>query len=245
MLPLAVFRVRQFTVTNAVTFIVYAALGGALFLLPLQLQVVDHYSPLESGAALLPLTVVLLLLSARSGRLATRIGPRLQMSVGPVVVGARPGPARTDPHRLLIPVGGAAGGAGLRIGACRHGRALDGDGSRSRARRTLRRGLGREQRRGPGREPHRRRRAPRAGRDLRDQLPASGRTVERVPEGGAHLRRSVCRRRPPRRRRHPEPASTIPGRQRRCRVSGPGGVLPLRARRQPGRRRPRVAPRAD
>ena len=69
------------------TFIIYAALGGALFLLPLQLQVSDHYSPLESGIALLPLTLIMLVLSARSGRLATRIGPRLQMSVGPVVVG--------------------------------------------------------------------------------------------------------------------------------------------------------------
>ncbi|MGA3146296.1 MAG: MFS transporter [Acidimicrobiales bacterium] len=105
MLPLAVFRVRQFTITNAVTFIIYAALGGALFLLPLQLQVVDHYSPLESGAALLPLTVVLLLLSARSGRLATRIGPRLQMSVGPVVVGlglALLGRIPTDPSYLWV-----------------------------------------------------------------------------------------------------------------------------------------------
>jgi MFS family permease len=46
------------------------------------------YSPLESGIALLPLTVIMLVLSSRSGRLATRIGPRLQMSVGPVVVGA-------------------------------------------------------------------------------------------------------------------------------------------------------------
>jgi EmrB/QacA subfamily drug resistance transporter len=87
MLPLAVFRLRQFTVTNAVTFIVYAALGGALFLLPVELQVVDYYTPLESGVALLPLTIVMLLLSARSGRLASKIGPRLQMSVGPVVVG--------------------------------------------------------------------------------------------------------------------------------------------------------------
>jgi EmrB/QacA subfamily drug resistance transporter len=87
-LPLGVFRVRQFTVTNAVTFIVYAALGGVLFLLPVELQVVDGYTPLESGVALLPLTAVMLLLSARSGRLASRIGPRLQMSVGPVVVGA-------------------------------------------------------------------------------------------------------------------------------------------------------------
>ncbi len=88
MLPLAIFRARQFTATNAVTFVVYAALGGALFLLPVELQQVSHYSPLASGASLLPLTVVMLALSARSGALATRIGPRLQMAVGPVVVGA-------------------------------------------------------------------------------------------------------------------------------------------------------------
>lgn len=88
MLPLGMFKSLQFTVTNSVTLIVYAALGGALFLLPVVLQIVDHYSPLESGVSLLPLTVVMLLLSARSGRLASKIGPRLQMSVGPVVVGA-------------------------------------------------------------------------------------------------------------------------------------------------------------
>lgn len=88
MLPLDVFRVRQFTVTNAVTFIVYAALGATLFLLPVELQIVDGYTPLESGVSLLPLTVIMLLLSARSGRLAARIGPRLQMGVGPLVVAA-------------------------------------------------------------------------------------------------------------------------------------------------------------
>jgi MFS family permease len=71
-----------------VTLIVYAALGGALFLIPVELQVVNHYSPFEAGAALIPLTVVLLFLSARSGQLAARIGPRLQMGAGPVVVGA-------------------------------------------------------------------------------------------------------------------------------------------------------------
>ncbi len=87
MLPLGLFRRRQFSVTNAVTFVVYAALGAALFLLPVVLQVVGHYTPLESGIALLPLTVVMLLFSARSGRLATRIGPRLPMSVGPMIVG--------------------------------------------------------------------------------------------------------------------------------------------------------------
>ncbi len=88
MLPLAIFRSRQFSATNAVTFVVYAALGGALFLLPVQLQQVSHYTPLEAGTSLLPLTAVILALSARSGALAARIGPRLQMSVGPVVVGA-------------------------------------------------------------------------------------------------------------------------------------------------------------
>jgi MFS family permease len=71
-----------------VTFAVYGALGGALFLLPVELQIVQHYSPLESGLALFPLTLVMLALSARSGQLSARIGPRLQMTVGPLVVGA-------------------------------------------------------------------------------------------------------------------------------------------------------------
>jgi EmrB/QacA subfamily drug resistance transporter len=88
MLPLSIFRVRQFAATNAVTFIVYAALTGATFLLPVTLQVVSGYTPLESGLALLPLTLIMLALSARSGQLASRIGPRLQMSAGPIVVGA-------------------------------------------------------------------------------------------------------------------------------------------------------------
>jgi EmrB/QacA subfamily drug resistance transporter len=87
MLPLRLFRSRQFSGANAVTFAVYGALGGALFLLPVELQVVVHYSPLESGLALLPVTLIMLAFSARSGQLSARIGPRLQMSVGPVVVG--------------------------------------------------------------------------------------------------------------------------------------------------------------
>ncbi len=87
MLPLEIFKSRQFSVTNLVTFVVYAGLGGVLFLLPVVLQVVNGYTPLESGVALLPLTLVMLAFSARSGRLAAAIGPRVQMSVGPVVVG--------------------------------------------------------------------------------------------------------------------------------------------------------------
>jgi EmrB/QacA subfamily drug resistance transporter len=88
MLPLGLFRSRQFSGANGVTFAVYAALGGALFLLPVELQIVKGYSPLESGIALLPLTLVMLTLSARSGAFSARIGPRLQMTVGPLVVGA-------------------------------------------------------------------------------------------------------------------------------------------------------------
>ena len=88
MLPLAVFRSRQFSAANAVTFVVYGALGGALFLVPVVLQEVSGYSPLEAGIALLPLTVIMLLLSARSAALAARIGPRLQMTVGPLLIAA-------------------------------------------------------------------------------------------------------------------------------------------------------------
>jgi EmrB/QacA subfamily drug resistance transporter len=86
MLPLGVFKSRQFTAANAVTFVVYAALGGLLFLVPVVLQVAHHYSPIEAGTSLLPVTFIMLLLSARSGALAARIGPRLQMSVGPLVI---------------------------------------------------------------------------------------------------------------------------------------------------------------
>jgi len=87
MLPLSIFRERQFAAASAVTFIVYGALTGATFLLPLVLQVALGYSPLASGLALVPLTVIMLALSARSGELAARIGPRLQLSVGPFIVG--------------------------------------------------------------------------------------------------------------------------------------------------------------
>ena len=88
MLPLDIFASRQFTAANLVTFVIYGALSASLFLLPIQLQRVAGYSPLASGVALVPVTVLLLLLSARAGRLATRIGPRLPMTVGPLLVAA-------------------------------------------------------------------------------------------------------------------------------------------------------------
>ncbi len=87
MLPLNLFASGQFTATNVVTFVVYGGIGGALFLLPIQLQQVSGYSPLQAGISLLPVTAITLALSQRSGELADKIGPRLQLSVGPVLVG--------------------------------------------------------------------------------------------------------------------------------------------------------------
>ncbi|HMD95180.1 MAG TPA: MFS transporter [Trebonia sp.] len=88
MLPLSIFRSRQFSAANAVTFVVYGALGGALFLVPVVLQEVCGYSPLKAGISLLPVTIIMLTLSARSAALAARIGPRLQMTAGPLVIAA-------------------------------------------------------------------------------------------------------------------------------------------------------------
>ncbi len=85
MMPLSLFRSKQFTGANMVTLVVYAALAGALFLLPLALQRVSGFSPVQAGSALLPVTVVMLLLSARMGRLAQGIGPRRPMTIGPIV----------------------------------------------------------------------------------------------------------------------------------------------------------------
>ena len=85
MLPLDVFRSRAFTAANLATFAVYAALGGVFFLVVLNLQVVAGYSALAAGTAMLPITVLMLLLSARSGALAQRIGPRIPMTIGPLV----------------------------------------------------------------------------------------------------------------------------------------------------------------
>ena len=87
LLPLSMFASAEFSAANVVTFVVYGALGGALFLLPIQLEQVSKYTAIEAGTSLLPVTFIMLLLSARSGALAARIGPRLQMSVGPVVIG--------------------------------------------------------------------------------------------------------------------------------------------------------------
>jgi EmrB/QacA subfamily drug resistance transporter len=87
MVPLRIFRSSQFSGANAVTFVVYAALGGVMFLLIVYLQSDLGYSALEAGASLLPVTVLMLVFSPRAGALAQRIGPRLPMTIGPLIVG--------------------------------------------------------------------------------------------------------------------------------------------------------------
>ena len=84
MLPLEIFESRQFTAANLVTLLVYASLSVMFFLLVLHLQQVLGYSPVQAGAATLPVTGLMLALSARAGQLADRIGPRLPMTVGPL-----------------------------------------------------------------------------------------------------------------------------------------------------------------
>ncbi len=88
MMPVELFSVRSFVVANAVTFAVYGALGGALFLLALTLQRGLGYSALEAGAATVPITVVLLALSSRVGALVPRVGARPLLTLGAVLTAA-------------------------------------------------------------------------------------------------------------------------------------------------------------
>ena len=85
LIPPSLFASRVFLAANLVTFAVYAALGGVFFLLVLQLQFAVGFSPVAAGLATIPITVLMLVLSARAGRLAARIGPRIPMTVGPLL----------------------------------------------------------------------------------------------------------------------------------------------------------------
>jgi MFS family permease len=99
-----------FSATNAVTFTVYAALGGIFFWLVLTLQVVVGFTPLQAGVSLLPVTLIMLAFSARAGALSSRIGPRIPMTAGPILAAAgvagmgRIGPGSTYLVDVLPPV---------------------------------------------------------------------------------------------------------------------------------------------
>ncbi|QBS42216.1 MFS transporter [Nocardia sp. CS682] len=85
LVPPVLFASRVFTAANLVTLAVYAALGGVFFLLVLELQLVAGYSPLMSGVATVPITLIMLVLSAPAGRWAQVHGPRIPMTIGPLL----------------------------------------------------------------------------------------------------------------------------------------------------------------
>jgi EmrB/QacA subfamily drug resistance transporter len=187
MLPISIFGNRQFRSTNLVTFAVYAALGGALFLLPIELQVVSRYSPLASGSALIPVTAIMLALSARSGRLATRIGPRLQMSVGPLVVAGGlallvRATSGSNYFEYVLPAV-VVFGSGLAIGDSHERGAPTERGHRVCG----------QQRRRPDREPRRGGGTALVGRHGREHLSAPAPAGERLQDRGAHRRRLLRR----------------------------------------------------
>jgi EmrB/QacA subfamily drug resistance transporter len=119
MVPLRIFASRQFSGANLTTFAVYAALSVTAFLLILHLQQDMHYSALGAGTAFLPASVLLILLSSQAGALAQRIGPRVPMTLGPVLAavglimlaGIRSG----DSYVLSVAPGVIVFGAGLTL----------------------------------------------------------------------------------------------------------------------------------
>ena len=88
LVPMGLFGSRVFSAANGMTFLVYGALGAVMFFLVIQLQVSAGFSPMASGLASLPVTVALFTLSSRAAALGQRIGPRLPMTVGPLVCAA-------------------------------------------------------------------------------------------------------------------------------------------------------------
>ena len=226
MLPLSLFRRRQFSGDQRRDLHrLRRARRRASSCCRWQLQVARRYSPLDSGLALLPAdrdhAGAVGPLRAGSPR---RIGPRLQMSVGPVVVGAGLAllaPVTTDVHycRCVLPAV-VVFGLGLAITVA----PLTATAMAAGARGALRARLGGQQRRGPLRRPDRRGGPAGPGRHLRSQLPPPGRVFERVPDG--HVAR---------RRRCAWPAASSPPSG-----SGTRPVTRLRCARPRRRHRPRL-----
>src|SRR5206468_12314027 len=88
MMPLDLFRSRAFTLANVLTLLLYAALAMVLFLVPMNLVQVQHYSATAAGAALLPFPLIMFALSRWSGGPVARVGPRLPLTIGPAIAAA-------------------------------------------------------------------------------------------------------------------------------------------------------------
>ncbi len=85
MMPLALYRSRNFSATNAQTLLLYFALSGALYYLPFGLIRLGHYSATQAGAALLPLALIMGFGASLAGTVADRLGARLLLTVGPLI----------------------------------------------------------------------------------------------------------------------------------------------------------------
>ena len=88
MVPLSLFKNRCFSALNLMTFLLYGAMGGSFLLIPYVLIEAGGYSPIEAGLSLLPMSILLGLASPMMGKLAVRLGPKIPLTVGPIVVGA-------------------------------------------------------------------------------------------------------------------------------------------------------------
>ncbi len=198
MLPLDIFRSRQFSGANAATLANYLAIGALFFFLSLQLQNVLGYSALEAGAATFPATVIMLVLSPQAGALGQRIGPRIPMTVGPVVLGAGlvllSGVERGDDYVSAILPGVIVFGFGMTIFVAPLTAAVLG----ALTRRAGRDRLGRQQRRRAPRAAVRGRRAPRRRGPVRHHRGRAGRLLRRLPHSDADRGRRRRRRWPDR-----------------------------------------------
>jgi predicted MFS family arabinose efflux permease len=110
MIPPVLFRSRTFLAANLVTLFLYGALGAALFFLPFNLIQAHGYTPTRAGAALLPFVLLISLLSRWTGRIGERVGPRLPLTLGPLVAAIgfalflRVGPGATYAATYLPPI---------------------------------------------------------------------------------------------------------------------------------------------
>lgn len=186
LIPLSLFHSAQFVGANLVTLAVYTGLGGALFLLALQLQQSLGFTATAAELSFLPFTVIMLLLSSRIGALAQCIGPRWPMTIGPLVAGG--GLAllvRAVPGASYLS-GVTAWNRGIRSGYGRHRGAVDLHSDGLRGGRTRGRRLRGQQRRFPDHQPARRSPTRRWARQQRHRPPRF-----RICPRDAHLSSAV------------------------------------------------------